>query len=56
MPAWVKELDGVDVYKRQGDILDIIETDDFRQFFRVIHHIQLRASYQGCLLYTSRCV
>lgn len=30
-----------------GDILDIIETDDFRHLFRVIHHIQLRASYQG---------
>ena len=30
-----------------GDIPDIIETDDFRQLFRVIHHIQLRASYQG---------
>lgn len=24
-----------------GDIPDIIETDDFRQLFRVIHHIQL---------------
>ena len=23
-----------------GDIPDIIETDDFRQLFRVIHHIQ----------------
>ena len=30
-----------------GDIPDIIEADDFRQLFRVIHHIQLWASYEG---------